>query len=52
MDGQLEVRRDPQPDATQPYGFGYASLTILGDADHVAPLAAPTVRIAVADLLP
>src|SRR5262249_23775846 len=51
-DRQLEVYRDPQPDAAQPFGFGYASVRILGEQDRVSPLAAPGVAIAVADLLP
>ena len=51
-DSVLEVRRDPRPDATQPFGFGYASLTTLTATDFAAPLAVPTARIAVADLLP
>jgi Uma2 family endonuclease len=51
VDGQLEIRRDPRPDPTQPHGFGYASLTVLQRGDHVSPLNAPGVRIAVEDLL-
>ena len=51
-DNVLEVRRDPRPDATQPFGFGYASLTMLTATDFAAPLAVPTARIAIADLLP
>jgi len=51
-DGVLEIRRDPRPDATQPFGFGYASLVTLAAADFAAPLAVPTARIPVADLLP
>lgn len=49
---QLEVRRNPVADPAQRYGFGYADVTILTKADHVAPLAAPNARIAVAALLP
>lgn len=51
-DGQLEVRRDPVPDTSQRYGYGYASLAVLGESDSIVPLAAPNVRIAVTDLLP
>lgn len=51
-DGHLEVRRDPRPDPAQPFGFGYAGLAILRAGDQVAPVYAPAVRIAVADLLP
>jgi Uma2 family endonuclease len=52
VDGQLEIRRDPVPDASQHYGFGYAHETIHTAPDSVAPLAAPRAAIAVADLLP
>ena len=51
-DSTLEVRRDPRPDITQDFGFGYATLTTLTAADFATPLAAPAARIAVADLLP
>ncbi len=51
-DNVLEVRRDPRPDATQPLGFGYASLVTLAATDFATPLAVPAARIAVADLLP
>ena len=49
---QLEVHRVPTADAAQPFGFGYSSRTILDPGDAIAPLAAPTGRVAVADLLP
>jgi Uma2 family endonuclease len=52
VNDQLEVRRNPVPDASQPFGFAYADVTILTAGAHVVPLAAPTVRIAVADLVP
>lgn len=48
----LEVRRDPQPDATQPFGHGYATLTTHGPADAVAPLAGAGAAVRVADVLP
>ena len=51
-DNVLEIRRDPRPDATQPLGFGYASLTTQTATDFAVPLAVPGARIAVADLLP
>lgn len=51
-DSVLEVRRDPRADATQEFGFGYATLTTLTADDFATPLAAPTARIAVADVLP
>ena len=49
---RLEVRRTPIVDPTQPFGSGYASLTILTETDFVTPLAMPQAKIAVADLLP
>jgi Uma2 family endonuclease len=52
IDRQLETRRTPIVDPTQPFGFGYASATILKEADFAAPLAMPQAKIAVADLLP
>lgn len=51
-DQQLEIRRDPRPDATQDFGHGYASLTTLRPGDFATPLALPTARVAVTDLLP
>ena len=49
---RLVVFRDPKPDASQPFGAGYARHTYLGPADTVAPLAAPQNPITVADLPP
>jgi Uma2 family endonuclease len=51
VDGQLEVRRDPRPDPSQPLGYGYAELKVLRPGDVVSPLAAPHLAFAVADLL-
>jgi Uma2 family endonuclease len=52
VDRQLEVRRDPRPDPSQPYGHGYANVTVLVPPASVNPLAAPHVSLAVAELLP
>jgi Uma2 family endonuclease len=49
---QVIVFRNPQPDATQPYSFGYASKTSHAPGSTVSPLAAPQAAIAVTDLLP
>lgn len=49
---QLEVRRDPRPDPGQPLGWGYATEAVLKAGDHVSPLGAPAIRIAVVGLLP
>jgi Uma2 family endonuclease len=51
VDHRLEVRRDPVADATQAYGHGYAALTELTPPAADSPLAAPAVRLAVADLI-
>jgi Uma2 family endonuclease len=51
-DKQLEIRRDLRPDATQDFGHGYATLTTLVAGDFATPLAAPSARIPVTDLLP
>lgn len=51
-DKQLEVHRDPQPDAKSEYGFSYASIQVFKTGQVVSPLAKPEVVIAVADLLP
>jgi Uma2 family endonuclease len=52
IDRQLEVRRNPGPDASQTHGYGYADVTILGETESIAPLAAPQSIVAVRDLLP
>jgi Uma2 family endonuclease len=49
---QLEVYRQPIPDPSRRYGFGYSAVTVFQSADSAVPLAAPKARIAVADLLP
>lgn len=52
VDRVLEVRREPAPLSSAPYGWDYRSVTVLESGDTVTPLAAPGARIAVADLLP
>lgn len=52
VEGQLEVRRQPVADGKEPFGRGYASLTILRPTDIVSPLARRGAKIKVADLLP
>ncbi|MFO0852088.1 MAG: Uma2 family endonuclease [Gemmataceae bacterium] len=51
-DRRLEVCRDPQPDAAEPFGWAYASRTWLTATEPLTPLAAPAARIPVVDLLP
>lgn len=48
---QLEVRREPLADDTQPFGFTYRTTTIFNVGETVTSLAA-TASIAVSDLLP
>lgn len=48
---RLHVYRDPAPDATRPYGYGYKTVSSLQPGETVVPLAAPSARILVADLL-
>ncbi len=52
VDRVLEIRRDPAPSPSAPYGWDYSAVEILGPGDRACPLAAPAARIAVADLLP
>jgi len=48
----LEVYRDPGPDASALYGWAYRSRQDLAAGEEVNPLAVPTARIAVSELLP
>lgn len=52
VESVVEVRRRPVPMPGQPFGFGYADISIRRVGDTIAPLAAPNAIIAVADLLP
>ena len=52
VDGVLEVRREPAPSPSAPYGWDYRDVAVFGPRDDVSPLAAPHARISVADLLP
>jgi Uma2 family endonuclease len=52
VDRVLEVYRDPMPDPSAVYGWRYGSLTSVSPPGAVSPLAFPSARIAVADLLP
>jgi Uma2 family endonuclease len=52
VDRVLEVYRDPVPDPSGAYGWRYATLTSMSPPGVVSPLAFPSARIAVADLLP
>jgi Uma2 family endonuclease len=52
LDRVLEVYRDPAPDPSAPYGWRYRSVEALTPPAVVSPLALPSARITVADLLP
>ena len=52
VDRVLEVHREPGLDAGAQYGWAYRVRLTLRADEHVTPLAAPTARIAVAELLP
>ncbi len=51
-DRVLEVYRQPAPMQSEPFGFGYRSITRYSETDSLAPLCAPQNPIAVAALLP
>jgi putative restriction endonuclease len=52
VDRVLEVYREPVPDAEGPFGWRHARREVLGPAEAVTPLGAPSAIIRVADLLP
>jgi Uma2 family endonuclease len=50
-EGVLEVRRGPAPDVASPWGWSYSETRVLRPGDSIAPLAAPSVQLAVAELM-
>jgi Uma2 family endonuclease len=52
IDRVLEVYREPVADTAAPFGWRYATRDRLGPEASVTPLAAPSARILVSDLLP
>jgi Uma2 family endonuclease len=52
VDRALEVYRDPVEDPSSRYGWRYRSVRVLAPPARVAPLAFPSIEIAVGDLLP
>ena len=48
----LEVRREPLQTANVPLGWSYKVVMVLEPGGLVSPLACPTARIQVTDLLP
>jgi Uma2 family endonuclease len=51
VDEQVEMHRQPGPDASRPHKHGYAQVTVLKRGDLVNPLAVPQVSVAVSNLL-
>ena len=52
VDRVLEVHREPARPGPARRRWGYATIETLGADGAIAPLAAPSARVAVADLLP
>ena len=52
VDRQVEVFRNPVPDAGQLFGFRYADVVVVPPGGVLTPLAVPHAGIAAADLLP
>lgn len=52
VDRQLEVHRDPVADASHPFKFRYRNIVVLRLGEAVAALAAPSIPVSVAELLP
>jgi Uma2 family endonuclease len=52
VDRVIEVRREPAPEPSAPYGWDYAFVDVLGPAERVSTLGAPAAQIPVGDLLP
>jgi Uma2 family endonuclease len=52
VDRLLEVHRDPRPDPTAPHGWRYLTVEWLSPGASVSPLALPSVRVPVSDLVP
>ncbi|MEO1402132.1 MAG: Uma2 family endonuclease [Cyanobacteria bacterium J06635_1] len=52
IDRQLEVYRQPVPDADAKYGFRYGVSEIYRSGQQVAPLSIPNLTVAVTDMLP
>jgi Uma2 family endonuclease len=52
VDRVIEVRREPAPEPSAPYGWDYAFVDVLGPTERVSALGAPTAQIPVGDLLP
>jgi Uma2 family endonuclease len=51
-EAMLEIYRQPAPNASPPFGWGYRSRERLTSGAVIAPLAAPDRSVDVADLLP
>jgi Uma2 family endonuclease len=52
VQGQIEVYRQPVADPSQPHGHRFADIAVYFRGQTIAPLGAPSVSIAVSDLVP
>jgi Uma2 family endonuclease len=52
VDRVLEVHRDPAPDPAAPHGWRYRSVSPMAPPAVVTPVALPSARIRVGDLIP
>ena len=51
VDRVVEVHREPEPDASAPFGWRYRSISVLGPDATVSPLAAPHAGVRVSDVV-
>ena len=52
LDRQVEVCRDPAPEAQARYGWAYRDVRSYASGDQISPLALPRVAVPVADIVP
>jgi hypothetical protein len=52
VDRVLEIRREPAPSPSAPYGWDERGVQVVTAGERVSPPAAPTASIAIDDLLP
>ena len=52
LDRQVEVCRDPAPEAQARYGWAYRDVRSYASGDQISPLARPRVAVSVADIVP
>ena len=52
LDRQVEVCRDPAPEAQARYGWAYRDVRSYASGDQISPLALPRVAVPVANIVP